>query len=227
MSPVRKKPSSVKAVAVASGRLRYSVNRFAPRTWISPTLSPSSAVIGVPSSSTSRSSTPGSGTPTVPARGSPSARTLVFISVSVMPYRSITRRPVAAAMRSWSCTGSAADPDTSSRAPERAFASSGSPGSVSAIRWYIVGTPNSMVAPSFSSRPAPSGVNLPRWRTEPPRRSGPRIPRTSPCTWNSGSPCTSTSSPVHPQASASASRVVASARRGRTAPLGGPVVPEV
>ncbi|CAM5554220.1 hypothetical protein SGLAM104S_03188 [Streptomyces glaucescens] len=151
----------------------------------------------------------------------------MFISVSVMPYRSITRRPVAAAIRSWSCTGSAADPETSSRAPVSAFTSSGSPGSASAIRWYIVGTPNSMVAPEFSSAATPSVVNRPRCRTLPPRRSGPRTPSTSPCTWNSGSPCTSTSSPVHRQASASASRVAATTRRGMTAPFGGPVVPEV
>ena len=103
----------------------------------------------------------------------------------------------------------------------------GAVGRASASRWYIVGTPNSMVAPSLSSRATPSALNLPRCRTEPPRRSGPSVPRTSPCTWNSGSPCTSTSSAVHCQASARASRVVASARRGRTAPLGGPVVPEV
>lgn len=95
------------------------------------------------------------------------------------------------------------------------------------MRWYIVGTPNTMVAPSFNSRATPSVLNLPRCRTEPPRRSGPRMPSTSPCTWNSGSPCTRTSSPVHCQASASASSVVAIARRGMTAPLGGPVVPEV
>lgn len=95
------------------------------------------------------------------------------------------------------------------------------------MRWYIVGTPNIMVAPSFNSRVTPSVLNLPRCRTEPPRRSGPRMPSTRPCTWNSGSPCTRTSSPVHCQASASASSVVAIARRGMTAPLGGPVVPEV
>ncbi len=95
------------------------------------------------------------------------------------------------------------------------------------MRWYMVGTPNSMVAPSVSSRVTPSVLNRPRCRTDPPRRSGPRMPSTSPCTWNSGSPCTSTSSAVHCQASASASRVAARARRGMTAPLGGPVVPEV
>lgn len=61
------------------------MNRFGPRTWISPTVSPSYPATSVPSSSTSRSSTPGSGTPTVPVPAGPSARTLVFISVSVMP----------------------------------------------------------------------------------------------------------------------------------------------
>ena len=80
----------------------------------------------------------------------------MFIRVSVIPYRSMTRRPVAAAIRSWSCTGSAADPDTSSRALARAFASAGSSGRASAIRWYIVGTPNSIVAPSLSSRATPA-----------------------------------------------------------------------
>ncbi|CAM5380139.1 hypothetical protein SALBM311S_06208 [Streptomyces alboniger] len=144
-----------------------------------------------------------------------------------MPYRSTTRCPVAVVIRSWSCTGSAADPETSSRARLSALASAGSSGRDSAIRWYIVGTPNSMVAPPVSSRVTPSVVNRPRWRTDPPRRSGPRMPRTRPWTWNSGSPCTSTSAPVHCQASARASRVAAIARRGITAPLGGPVVPEV
>ncbi|CAM5288815.1 hypothetical protein SCALM49S_08651 [Streptomyces californicus] len=187
----------------------------------------------VPSSSTRRSRTPASGGPTVPGREAPSARMPVFIRVSVIPYRSITRRPVAAAMRSWSCTGSAADPETSSRAPANARASasrsaaSPDPSSTSASRWYIVGTPNSMVPPDASSRATPSGENFPRWRTDPPRRSGPRTPRIRPCTWNNGSAWTRTSSPVHPQASSSASREAATARRGRTAPFGGPVVPEV
>lgn len=146
-----------------------------------------------------------------------------------MPYRSMTRRPVARAIRSWSCTGSAAEPDTSSRAPASAFVSSPAPGPsrASASRWYIVGTPKSMVPPDDSSRATPSVENLPRCRTDPPRRSGPSTPRISPWTWKSGSAWTSTSSPVHCQASSSASSEAAMARRGRTAPLGGPVVPEV
>jgi hypothetical protein len=49
----------------------------------------------------------------------------------------------------------------------------------------------------------------------------------NPGTGNSGSPCTTSSSPVHAPAAASASRFDASARRGSTAPFGGPVVPDV
>ncbi len=94
-----------------------------------------------------------------------------------MPYRSTTRRPVAAVIRSWSCTGSAAEPDTSSRAPPSALARSVSSTSASASRWYIVGTPNSIVAPAPSSRATPCALNLPRCRTAAPRRSGPRMPR--------------------------------------------------
>jgi hypothetical protein len=86
----------------------------------------------------------------------------VFIRVSVIPYRSMTRRPVAAAIRSWSCTGSAAEPDTSSRALPSDFARAGSSGSASAIRWYIVGTPNNIVAPSVNSLATPAVSNLPR-----------------------------------------------------------------
>ena len=96
-----------------------------------------------------------------------------------------------------------------------------------ATRWYMVGTANSIVASSLSAAAAPSAENRPRWCTPPPRRTGPSVPRISPWTWNSGRPCATTSSPVHSHASASASRFEAIARRGSTAPFGGPVVPDV
>ncbi len=102
-----------------------------------------------------------------------------------------------------------------------------SPSASRAIRWYIVGTPNSIVAPALSAAAAAAGSKRPRWRSSPPRRSGPKTPITSPCTWNSGSPWVSTSSPVHSHASASPSRLEETARRGSTAPFGRPVVPDV
>ena len=49
----------------------------------------------------------------------------------------------------------------------------------------------------------------------PPRRSGPSMPSTSPCTWNSGSACASRSSAVHAHAAASASRLAATALPGQ------------
>jgi hypothetical protein len=91
----------------------------------------------------------------------------------------------------------------------------------------MVGTPNNAVAPPVKAFCTPSGLNRPRWTAVPPRRTGPRIPITSPCTWNSGSPWVTTSRSVQAQASARASRLEATDRRGSTAPLGGPVVPEV
>ena len=51
-----------------------------------------------------------------------------------------------------------------------------SPASASASRpsrWYIVGTPNSIVAPSLSASAAAAASKRPRWRSSPPRRSGP------------------------------------------------------
>ena len=89
---------------------------------------------------------PASGTPTYPGRRSPAARTEQFISVSVSPYRSTMRCPVTRSIRSCSRAGSAAEPDTKSRARASARASSGSASAASARRWYIVGTPKSIVA---------------------------------------------------------------------------------
>ena len=91
----------------------------------------------------------------------------------------------------------------------------------------MVGTPNIIVAPACSAAAASCGSKRPRWRSSPPRRSGPNSPSTSPWTWNSGSPWVSTSSPVHSHASASPSRLEATARRGSIAPFGRPVVPDV
>ena len=58
-------------------------------------------------------------------------------------------------------------------------------------------------------------------RTGLPTRSEPSRPNTRPWTWNSGSPCTRVSSAVHCQASASASRSAAMARRLITTPWAG------
>ncbi len=91
----------------------------------------------------------------------------------------------------------------------------------------MVGTPNSIVARPLNAAAAAAVENFPRCHEPPPSRSGPSVPRINPCTWNSGSPCATTSSAVHAHASYSASRFAASARRGRTTPFGGPVVPDV
>ena len=130
-------------------------------------------------------------------------------------------------MRVKTGAGSGALPETRSRAARSPSAIVGSCSASRAIRWYIVGTPKSIVAPPRSAAAAAAGSKRPRWRSSPPRRSGPSTPIARPCTWNSGSPWVSTSSPVHAQASASASRLEATLRRGSTAPFGRPVVPDV
>ena len=85
MSPVANQPSPDPS-AVASGRLRYSRNRFGPRTWISPTVSVvarrrrCAVVVDEP-----EVDAVGSGGPTEPGRDSPPARMAQFMSVSVMP----------------------------------------------------------------------------------------------------------------------------------------------
>ena len=91
----------------------------------------------------------------------------------------------------------------------------------------MVGTAKSTVASSSKAAATAADEKRCRCRAVPPRRTGPRIPRMSPWTWNSGSACATTSSSVHSHADASASRFEAMARRGSTAPLGGPVVPDV
>ena len=103
-------------------------------------------------------------------------------------------------MRSWSAAGSAAEPDTSSRALANPRATSASLSASAASRWYIVGTANSIVASSSSAAAAAAAEKRPRCRTPPPRRTGPSVPRMSPWTWNSGSACATTSSPVHSHA---------------------------
>ena len=54
-------------------------------------------------------------------------------------------------MRVNSGAGSGAEPDTSSRAARRPSAIAGSSAAARPSRWYIVGTPNSIVAPSRSA----------------------------------------------------------------------------
>ena len=79
MSPLRNQPST-NASRVASGRRQYPGNTLGPRSRISPP----SECASLPLSSR-RTSTPGSGKPTVPARRSPSYGFDTFINVSVMP----------------------------------------------------------------------------------------------------------------------------------------------
>ncbi len=74
-----------------------------------------------------------------------------------------------------------------------------------------------------ASRPTPASArasSVPMWCSVPPRRSGPTTPRISPCTWKSGSACTSRSSAVHSHASASASTLDMTRRAGEHSALG-------
>ena len=82
-------------------------------------------------------------------------------------------RVAPAAIRSWSVAGSAADPETSSRAREIPLAISGSRSASALRRWYMVGTPNNIVAGPASSAAIASDQKRSRWWTAPPRRSGP------------------------------------------------------
>ena len=184
-----------------------------------------------PSSSTSRSSTPGSGAPDrARARGSPSARAPVFISVSVMPYRSTTRRP--GQPRAMPLVVDARAARRSRRraaAPGRAAAAAA--GSVASV----VGEP--VVHGRDAEEHRRAGVDrrgdAPRARTArggAPRRRGAaaracRAPARARGTAAGRAPARRR--PVHSQASASASRWPRSPGAGSTAPLGGPVVPEV
>ena len=70
------------AVAVASGRRQYSRNTPDPRTSSSPGVP---GATGVPSASTSRTSTPGSGVPTNPGRRSPRSGFESAMANSVIP----------------------------------------------------------------------------------------------------------------------------------------------
>ena len=130
-------------------------------------------------------------------------------------------------MRSWTEVGSAAEPETRTRARPKASARPGSDAASRAIRPYMVGTPNTIVAPRVSAPARAWAENRPTCSSEPPRRSGPSMPMIRPCTWNTGSACATRSSAVHRQISASASRLEVIARRGIWTPLGGPVVPDV
>ncbi|MCZ7684694.1 MAG: hypothetical protein M5U28_40340 [Sandaracinaceae bacterium] len=91
----------------------------------------------------------------------------------------------------------------------------------------MVGTAKSTVRPTCSAAASVSGVKRPSQASVPPALSAPKRPSTRPCTWKSGSACTTVSSAVHSQAAASASRSKATLRRVSSAPLGAPVVPEV
>ena len=173
-----------------------------------------------PSSTTSRVLTPASGSPPSPGRRSPSARVLSVISDSVLPYRSTGWCPVSCARRSNTGTGNGALPDTSSRADRSASAAA-----ASATTRDQPSAPRSTACRPPPRSPRACGRRCGRAGCR--SAASPSRPSTSPCTWNSGSPCTSTSSGVHAHASASASMSAASARRLSSTPLGGPVVPEV
>ena len=224
-SPVLNQPPDVTA-SQAFGLPSYPRKRFGPRTSSSPGSSAPRRMAS-PRSSTRRTSTPGRVGPTDPGRAGAEMGSAQFMRVSVRPYRSRTGRPVAASRRRWSRGGRGADPDTRSRADERARATAGSASAASARSRYIVGTANAIVPPAASSAEIARDSNRPTWRTRPPTRSDPSTPSTRPCTWNRGRPWTSTSAAVHPHTEASESRFDAIALRGMIAPLGGPVVPDV
>src|SRR5680860_1099852 len=61
-------------------------------------------------------------------------------------------------MRVNSGAGSGAEPETSSRADRRPSATAVSDSASAAMRWYIVGTPNSIVAPSPSAAAAAAAL---------------------------------------------------------------------
>ena len=138
---------------------------------------------------------------------------LSVISVSVIPYRSTGRCPVSASQALEHRRRAAARCPTpaAGRRPARA-AASGSADDPD----HTVGTPKYRLPPAAGVRlrRRPAGVHQPA----DPMRSAPSTPRTSPCTWNSGSPCTRVSSAVQSQASASASRPAAIARRRAARP---------
>lgn len=158
--------------------------------------------MSAPGSATTRVATPSSAVPTVPGAASPPARPLTVISVSVIPYRSTTWCPVSRS-RSWKTgVGSAALPDTSSRAPDSAAAAPGT----AAIRDHTVGTPKYRLPPAAAAAAYASGVGRPVCTSRLPVRRAPSTPSTSPWTWNNGSPCTRTSCALHSHAPASASR---------------------
>lgn len=215
MSPVRNQPSSVYAAAVASGRPRYPENSVGPLTWSSP--------ISAPGSATTRVATPSSAVPTVPGATGPPARPLTVIRVSVIPYRSTTWCPVSRSRSRNTGVGSAALPDTSSRARDSAAAASGT----AAILDHTVGTPKNRLPPAVAAAAYASGVGRPVCTRRLPVRKAPSTPSTSPWTWNNGNPWTRTSCALHAHAPASASRSAVIAALLNTTPLGTPVVPDV
>ena len=83
------------------------------------------------------------------------------------------RWPVSRSIRAWSTAGSAAEPDTSRRARANGAAISGSFSAASAIRWYIVGTPNIIVAPRRRASASTAGEKRRVCSTEPPQPQRP------------------------------------------------------
>ena len=85
---MRNQPSAVVSACANPGRCQYPAKTVVPRTCTPPTTSAGRAspgCSGTSSSSARRTSTPGSGRPTVPARHGPPSGFVVRIEVSVMP----------------------------------------------------------------------------------------------------------------------------------------------
>ena len=133
-----------------------------------------------------------------PGRRSPSARAASVISVSVMPYRSTGPWPASAGQRAEHRRrqpGAARDQQPGPAQRRARTTGRRRPGPT---RWAPRSTacrPRPRTPPASAGRCAPAGCRP---------AARPSTPRTRPCTWNSGSPCTSTSSGVHAQAVAQA-----------------------
>lgn len=226
MSPVRNQPSGVNAAAVASGRLRYSVKRFGPRTWISPTDSPSYAARGAvvldqPQLHPRQRDSDRAGPRFAVGADAGVHEGLRHAVPLDHPAAGRRRDPFVVVHRQRGRTGD-----------EEA----GPAECLREVRVGGQGLREAVVHRRDAEQHRRAGRQLPgdRGRLEPAQVAD----RAAAAQWaedaqdqavhvEEGRAWTSTSSAVHCQASASASRVVATARRGMTAPLGGPVVPEV
>ena len=173
------------------------------------------AVVGTgsPSSSTSRVSTPASGRPTPPGRRSPSARPADGDQRLGHPVALDRRVPGQLVQPGEHRRRQRRVPETSSRAAASARAAE-------PVRRTPATTPSARRSTACRRPPRTPRASAGRCAPAGSVRSAPSRPSTSPCTWNSGSPCTSVSSGVHAQASASASRSAAIAAPVTDTPLG-------